>query len=209
MSEKLEAPVKHIILAIVFLSFAAFAKSPYAKPLSPSSEHWTEGASLLEKLNKKYELELMLEKLKVRAKNDDLKLRSVDYYRNTIFLKFDPPFGLKELRAGTLPYFVQGDFDCDKKQDKAVILSDDKTHIQMATGSTLTIDFGGDAIALAKPGKRKTIRGKGYEVESSDPMPAHFEAECDFLEGIYWEKSAVAYVYDKDKKKFIEYYTAD
>lgn len=197
--------MKFIFYIILFFSLSAFAENPYEVP----SNHWNEGKSLLEKFNKKYELDSLLAKLKVEEKKDILKLRSIDYYMNTIFLKFDPPFGLKELKNGTLPYFVQGDFDCDKKQDKAVILSDNKTHIQLASGITLTIDFGGDAITLGKPGKHKTIKGKGYNVEASDPMPENFEAKCDFIEGSYWEKAAVAYVYDKDKKKFVEYHTAD
>lgn len=190
---------------LFFLYFAMAAENPYEAP----SKSWSEGKSLLEKYNKKYELESLLAKFKSVEKKTDLKLRSVDYYKNTIFLKFDPPFGLRELKDGILPYFVQGDFDCDKKQDNAIILSDNKTHIQLASGSALNIDFGGDAITLGKPGKYKTIKGKGYGVESSDPMPASFAAKCDFLEGSYWEKAAVAYVYDKDKKKFFEFYTAD
>jgi hypothetical protein len=198
--------MKYILSTILFWShFALATENPYENP----SKYWNEGKSLAEKLNKKYELEMLVAAFKKHEKNNDLKLRPIDYYKNTIFLKFDPPFGLKELKAGTLPYFAQGDFDCDKKPDKAVILSDQKTYIQLGSGDILKINFGGDSIHVGKPGNHKTIKGKGYDVEESDPMPATFDAKCDFLEGSFWEKAAVAYVYDKDKKKFIEYYTAD
>lgn len=136
-------------------------------------------------------------------------MRTIDDYKDSIFLRFEPPFGLKELKEGILPYFVQGDFDCDKKQDKAIVLSDNKTYVFLASGKSLKIEFGGDAITLGKPGKHKTIKGKGYEVEKDDPMPTEFRARCDFLNGNDWEKSAVAYLYDQKKKAFVEYYTAD
>ena len=146
-----------------------------------ASTHLDEGEALFKKWSSKYKLESLVARIGKHQKNSSLKSRTFDYYRkDTIFL-------MKELKKGILPHFVQGDFDCDKKTDKAIILSDsaydhsDKTYVLLASGKLSILGFAADSISLGKPGIYKTIKGKGYRVPKNDPMPAEFHAKCDFF----------------------------
>jgi len=217
--------MKLSILIIFFLltNSCAQSENPYSKPSThlndvkastplndeKVSTPLDEGEALFKKWSSKYKLESLVARIRKHQKNNRLKSRTFDYYRkDTIFL-------MKELKEGILPHFVQGDFDCDKKTDKAIILSDsayehsDKTYVLLASGKLSTLGFAADSISLGKPGIYKTIKGKGYNVPKYDPMPAEFHAKCDFLDESYWEKAGGAYVYDIGKKKFVHYPTSD
>ncbi len=139
------------------------------------------------------------------------RIRGIGSYEYPIWKFGEPAFDLEKLRRGQLPYYLQGDFDCDGKEDRAVLLEAPKKMVALSLGKGATLalpDYDGDVLEKGSKGSHPTAVGKGY----GSPVPGqprHFESHCDFVSVLWWGKSSYAVVYDPESSTFRRFSTSD
>ncbi len=141
----------------------------------------------------------------------DARIRGIGSYEYSILQFGEPSFDLEQLRRGQLPYHLQGDFDCDGKSDRAVLLDAPKRMLvlTLGTGDTLALpDYDGDALTQGSRGSHLTAAGKGHGT-AVPTRPGRFESHCDFVSVHWWGKSSYAVVYDPTAGNFERYWTSD
>jgi hypothetical protein len=139
------------------------------------------------------------------------RIRRIADYEYPILNFGEPAFDLEKLREGELPYHIRGDFDCDGKEDRAVLLAAPKEMVVLVlgNGSVLPLpDYDGNVLGKGVKGSHPTAAGKGYGSPGPDD-PRHFESQCDFIAVHWWMKSSYAVVYDPESGKFQRFWTSD
>lgn len=139
------------------------------------------------------------------------RIRGIEAYEYPILNFGEPAFDLEALRAGRLPYHVRGDFDCDGRDDSAVLLEAPKRMVvlRLATGTTIPLpEYDGDALERGLPGSHPTTAGKGHGTPDPDE-PRRFRSPCDFVSVVWWMKSSYALVYEPESRSFRRFWTAD
>ncbi|OGQ33653.1 MAG: hypothetical protein A3F16_06385 [Deltaproteobacteria bacterium RIFCSPHIGHO2_12_FULL_43_9] len=205
--------MKYILLHLVILPCLIYSSYSFSEgqefQTKATQKTIAEVQKLFEDGNKKYGIKNLLKK-----KGISKKVRGVQYYRYSISEGW-PSFPIDELRKkGALPYYVEGDFDCDGKLDKALIVessrqSNSEILIFVSNKNKTIIEKEApDFILLKKKGKYKTAKGKGYG-SLDDPGPTEFTSNCDFIEGVWSEKSSFALVYDIKNETIIKYWISD
>jgi hypothetical protein len=139
------------------------------------------------------------------------RIRRIADYEYPILNFGEPAFDLEKLREGELPYHVRGDFDCDGKEDRAVLLSAPKEMVVLVLGNGSVFplpDYDGNVLGKGVKGSHPTAAGKGSGSPGPDD-PRHFESQCDFIAVHWWMKSSYAVVYDPESGKFQRFWTSD
>ncbi len=188
-------------------------RSPATKTVekgeSQNLELREEVATLFARFDREYDVLRVGEDISLEIQG--ARIRGIDNYEYSI-LKFGiPAFDLEKLRSGQLPYYAQGDFDCDEKEDRAVLLDAPESMLVMSLGKGATLafpEYDGDTLDKGSKGTYLTLAGQGSGT-SSPEEPKRFESPCDFVVVHWWLKSSYAVVYDPESGTFAQFWMSD
>ena len=165
--------------------------------------------TLFSKFDQEYGVPRLSEEIALTI--DGARIRGISYYEYPIVKFGEPAFDFEKLRKGQLPYHLQGDFDCDGKEDRAVLLETPSTMLALSLGNGSVLafpDYDGDTLEKGSKGNHMTAAGKGYGTPAPGE-PRRFESNCDFVSVLWWGKSSYAVVYDPDSGTFQRFWTSD